>query len=380
LAGFRVLDLGTILAGPYAGALLAELGADVVKVETPAGDAFRDAGFIYNRGQRGLAIDLTSATARDAFYSVVRSADAVLDNSRRGVPERLHVDYASLKQVKPDIVTFSVMGFGDDGMLAHKPGFDPVLQAMSGMMMAQGGECDPVLFTIPVNDIAAAALAVLGTCLGLFHRERTGVGQRIWTSLLGCSTIMQSGELVRFPGRPPAVRGGRDHVGPSALERFYQVSDGWLRLEAPDESALRRAGLLDGSPSGMTDADLTAALSDALSDRTLPEALACLSAAGVPAAPARQPGELTVDPELFDLDMFATYHMHDGTPFFVANRYALFSRTQEAVLFTPPGLGEHSRQVLAEAGVNASEVDALIEAGVVKQGTPFQVIGIQSYR
>jgi len=382
LAGFRVLNLGTILAGPYAGALLAELGADVVKVESPTGDPFRDTGFVYNRGQRGLSINLTEPRARQAFYSVVRTADVVLDNSRLGVLERLGIDYASLKKVRPDIVTFSVNGFGLDGPLASKPGFDPVLQAMSGMMTAQGGDCDPVLFTIPVNDITAATVAVLGICLGLLHRERTGAGQRVWTSLLGCSAEMQNGEVVRVEGRAPAVRGGCDFEGPSALDRFFRAQDGWLRLQAPDLDSIRRAGLLDGdwSESDPSDAELTERIQRALADRTVDDAVASLSSAGVPAAPARMPNVLPDDPHLGDLDIFTTGRMHDGSPFVMTNRYARFSRTQVHDVFMPPGLGEHSRAVLGDAGVSATDIEALIEAGAVKQGEPFKVVAIQNYR
>ncbi|HEY2594330.1 MAG TPA: CoA transferase [Chloroflexota bacterium] len=380
LAGYRVLDLGTILAGPYAGALLAELGADVIKVEPPAGDPFRETGFVYNRGQRGLSINLTSPAAREAFYAVVRTADAVLDNSRLGVPKRLGIDYATLKRVRPDIVTLSINGFGEDGLMAIKPGFDPVLQAMSGMMSAQGGDCDPVLFTIPVNDITAATVAVLGICLGLLHRERAGVGQRVWTSLLGCSMEMQNGELVRFEGRPPAVLGGCDFEGPTALDRFYETRDGWLRLQAPTVGALQNAGIIDGSHSEMTDADLHTTIAERLKALSLADALACLKSAGVPAAAARIPTDLPDDPDLRDLDMFAEQRMRDGTPFLVTDRYARFGRTQEDRVFTAPGIGEHSREVLAEAGVPAEQIDTLVESGAVKQGQPFQVVAIQNYR
>jgi len=380
LAGVRVLDLGTILAGPYAGALLADLGADVIKVETPAGDPFRETGFTYNRGQRGLAINLTSAEAREAFYALVRTADVVLDNSRLGVLKRLGIDYASLQKVRPDIVTFSVNGFGENGEFAVKPGFDPVLQAMSGMMTAQGGECDPVLFTIPINDITAATVAVFGICLGLLHRERTGDGQRIWTSLLGCSAQMQSGELVRFKGRRPSVRGGCDFEGPSALDRFYRTRDGWLRLQAPDVAALQRAGIVHETETGSTDLDLTAVIQKYFESKGMAEAVAELASAGVPAVPARIPGDLPDDPELRDLDMFTTLHMQDGTPFYATNRYARFSRTQEQRVFTAPGIGEHSRDVLADAGVPAAEIDSLIASGALKQGEPFTVVAIQNYR
>ena len=376
LQGFRVLDLGTILAGPYAGTLLAELGADVVKVEPPVGDPFRETGFIYNRGQRGLGIDLSSAAARDAFYALVRTADAVLDNSRRGVLQRLQIDYARLAEVKPDIVTLSIASFGERGPLVHKPAFDPVLQAMSGMMAAQGGDSPPVLFTIPVNDIAAATFAVIGVCLGLFHRVRTGVGQQVTTSLLACSAMMQSGELVRFEGRAPAVRGGRDFMGPTALDRFYRTRDGWLRLQAPDIESLRGTGLVRG----VADGDLAAALEKSFAARSLEDALDCLSAAGIPAVAARQPDDLPEDPVFRELEIFRTQHMLDGTPFYTTHRFARFSRTQTCAVLEAPGIGEHSREVLAEAGVSAADIDALIARGAVKQGEPFQVNAIQNYR
>lgn len=380
LAGLRILDLGTILAGPYAGALLAELGADVIKVESPAGDAFREPGFVYNRGQRSLSIDLSQPAARAAFYELVRTADALIDNSRLGVPERLQVHYAGLAQVKPDIVTFSITGLGEQGPLAAKPAFDPVLQAMSGMMAAQGGDSEPVLFTIAVNDIAAATLAVFGVCLGLFHRLRTGEGQRVCTSLLACSTMMQSGELVRFAGRPPAVRGARDFAGPSALDRFYRAADGWLRIQAPDVAALESAGLFNVRLSRRQDREIAEAVGEVLASKSVAESLACLSAAGIPAAPVRRPGDLLDDPELRELDLFATQHMHDGTAFSVIKRYARFSRTQECANFEAPGLGEHSRSVLEEAGVASDTVDALMAAGFVKQGEPFRVTAISNYR
>src|SRR5207237_6815760 len=140
------------------------------------------------------------------FYALVRGADAVLDNSRLGVLERLKIDYATLSAVNPGIVTMSVNGFGEQGVFAPKPGFDPVLQAMSGIMAAQGGDSDPVLFTIPINDVCAAVTSVLAIGLGLFHRARTGEGQRAVTSLVASSLSMQAGEIVRFAGRPPALR------------------------------------------------------------------------------------------------------------------------------------------------------------------------------
>src|SRR3712207_5310570 len=145
---FPYTTLFRSLAGPYAGSLLATLGADVVKVEAPAGDAFRETGFVYNLGMRGLAIDLARPAGQRAFHRLVETADVVIDNLRLGVSSRLRVDYPTLAGVNPRIVTLSVAGFGERGPLAPKPAFDPVLQAMSGMMTAQGGDSDPAFYTI----------------------------------------------------------------------------------------------------------------------------------------------------------------------------------------------------------------------------------------
>ena len=250
LAGYKVLDLGTILAGPYAGNLLAGLGADVVKVESPAGDAFRETGFVYNRGMRGLAIDLSKPAGQQAFHKLVETADMVLDNSRQSVSKRLRFDYETLAQVNPGIITLSISGFGEKGPIAHKPAFDPVLQAMSGMMSAQGGDSDPGFFTIPINDVMAAVTSVLAVCLALYHRERGGGGQKTTTSLVASSLTMQSGELVRFEGRPPAQWGGRDFAGPTPEEHFYRTADGWIGVQAPSVAALVEALGVPGTANG----------------------------------------------------------------------------------------------------------------------------------
>ena len=211
LTGLRVLDLGSIIAGTYAGSLMAELGADVIKVEAPAGDNLRAFGPTfagYNKGKRSIAIDLRGETGRALFLDLVKSADMVVDNYRMGVLERLQIDYASLKEANPEIITISVTGYGEGGPLDTDPGFDPILQALSGMMQAQGGDSDPVFFTLPVNDISSACTAALGGLLAVLHRKRGGHGQRVWTSLAAQSCMMQSGELVRFDGREPSKRGG----------------------------------------------------------------------------------------------------------------------------------------------------------------------------
>jgi crotonobetainyl-CoA:carnitine CoA-transferase CaiB-like acyl-CoA transferase len=370
LAGWRVLDLGTILAGPFAGCLLAELGADVVKVEPPSGDSFRDLGFTFNRGMRSVAIDLRDPRGHRAFAELVRRADVVIDNYRPGVLSRLGIDHAALERLRPGIVTVSITGFGEGGPLSQQPGFDPILQGLSGMMTAQGGDDEPVFHNIPVNDVAAAALTALATCLALVHASRAGEGERVWTSLAGMAGFMQSGELVRFRGRPAASAGGRDHRGRGVLDRFYPVVGGWVRVEAAERhlSALAASGLLGAEPpAGLQAAD--AALAASLAALSREEAVALLTADRVPAAPARRFEELLDDRDALDAEVLHRHERPDGPPYWTAGRFAFFSRTQRRDALTAPGLGEHSREVLQEAGLTDGDVDGLVAAGVVVEGS-----------
>jgi len=378
LAGCRVLDLGTILAGPFAGCLLSDLGADVVKVESPDGDSFRDLGFAYNRGMRSLAVDLRSPGGHRAFLELVRRADVVIDNYRPGVLERLRIDRESLSRVNPDVITVSITGYGEGGPLSADPGFDPILQARSGMMTAQGGDDEPVLHTIAVNDVAAAAFTALGVCLALARRRRGRGGQRVTTSLAGIATFMQCGELLRCEGRRPAAVGGRDHAG-GPLDRFYPVRDGWVRVQAGphDLPALRAAGLLPVDASDLEEAD--AGLARAIVGLTRAEAAGRLRGAAVPAAPARRFEELPDDPEVLAAELVHVLRREDGTPYRAAGRYARFSRTERRDALVAPGLGEHSRAVLAEAGLGPAEIEELVAGGAVVEGPPL-VVRMLDYR
>ena len=178
LAGVKVLDLGVVIAGAFAATILAGLGADVVKIETPSGDPFRSysAAFCsYNRGKRSLVLDLKRPDARQVFFDLVSQADVVLDNYRLGVRERLGISYESLRAVNPRIISLSISGYGPEGPRASLPGFDPLLQAQSGMMQAQGGYgSEPVFHHVAVNDVGSAAMSAFGIVAALIARTRTG--------------------------------------------------------------------------------------------------------------------------------------------------------------------------------------------------------------
>jgi crotonobetainyl-CoA:carnitine CoA-transferase CaiB-like acyl-CoA transferase len=342
LAGVRVLDLGAIIAGPFGASLLAELGADVVKVEPLAGDSFRGPGFAaYNKGQRGIALDLQHPDGRQALLDLAATADLVVDNYRPGVLGRLRLRHQDLLEVNPSISALSVTGFGEGGPLGEEPGFDPVLQAMSGMMRAQGGDADPVFFTVPVNDVTAAATGALAGALAVLHQRRTGTGVRAWTSLAGMSVLLQAGELVRYDGRPPAAVGGEDHPGPAPDDRYHAVADGWVRV---------RGAAADPRWATMTRAEVVAAC----------------TAAGVPAAPAQRVTELLDDGAVVEAGALHRDPRPKRESWWTAGRHARFSRTERDDTLVSPSLGEHTREVLAEAGFDAARIEALLADGVAR--------------
>lgn len=354
LDGVTVLDLGAIIAGPYAGSLLAELGAAVVKVEPPAGDSFRGPGFAaYNKGQRSVSIDLRRPEGRDVLLSLARSADVVIDNYRPGVLGRLGLDRDDLVAVNPSIVSLSVTGFGDHGPLGTEAGFDPVLQAMSGMMAAQGGDGSPVFFSVPVNDVTTAATAALGAAAAVLHARRTGEGQKVTTSLAAVSALIQAEALVRYEGRPSARVGGRDHRGPSAIDRLYPVADGWVRVLPGDD------------PNDVAAARTVDDMSAWLAPLSRSDAVAALHAEGLRAVPVRQPAELVDD----EVAVAAGVIRRDPRPGregrWTAGSFVDMSRTPVRPTALAPRLGEHSTEVLREAGYDAETVASLIADGVV---------------
>ena len=367
LRGVRVVDLGAIIAGPFAGSLLAELGAEVMKVEPPAGDSFRGPGFAaYNKGQRGVSLDLQQPAGRDALLRLVEGADVVIDNYRPGVLGRLRLTHADLAAVNPDIITLTITGFGTTGPLGAEAGFDPVLQAMSGMMTAQGGDSEPVFLTVPVNDVTAAAVSALGVCLALLHRSRGGGGQHVWTSLAAMSALLQTSDLVRYPGRPEPRRGGRDHRGPSGPESagpeagadagadgFFPTADGWVRVQSQtpaQEVAARLGGA--GAP-----------LSRVLAGLETAAVLAGLTSAGIPAVGVPSPRDLAGDDQLAGFGFLRPDPRPDRAGWWTSHRLARFSRTETGATLVAPGLGQHTREVLAGMGLSEADLNALIGSG-----------------
>jgi crotonobetainyl-CoA:carnitine CoA-transferase CaiB-like acyl-CoA transferase len=374
LDGVRVLDLGTVIAGAHAGGVLANLGADVVKIEPVEGDPFRSDGggfCAYNRGKRGLGLDLKQDAARELFYDLIRQADVVLDNYRLGVRKRLGIDYATLKAVNPRIVSCSINAYGDKGARATLPGFDPLLQAEGGMQQAQGGDDEPILHTIPVNDVATSAVVSMAVIAALNARETSGEGQEIVTSLMAQSLTFQLAEVVAYEGRPLNDLGGRDCLGPRALHRFYPCADGWLALvceQAREARALGEVLGVDVGPNALTaprDGDLAQAIAAALSTRSRDEAVRALLAGGVPAAPALRAAEALESDWLWENQTLEIWNHPRLGDIVGVRSYADFSRTPSGFRHPTPDLGEHSTALLRELGVAPERIATLLSTGTV---------------
>lgn len=376
LTGVRVLNLGTVIAGAYAGNLLSSLGAEVIKIEPPEGDPFRSdgPGFVaFNRGVRGLGLNLRQPGARDLFLDLARRADVVIDNYRMGVRVRLGIDYQALKAVNPRIISCSINAYGDKGPRAALPGFDPLMQAEGGMMAAQGGEGDPILHTIAVNDVATAGVVTASVIAALNARQRSGEGQEIRTSLMAQSLLFQLGEMVSYDGRPENEVGGVDCLGTRALCRYYACADHWIGLACDTTEEAETLGRILGvamGPQALTeprDGHLASRLEAALAGRGRDEVLEALLTAGVAVAPVLRSAEAFEDTWLQENAFLDRWNHPRLGPMITPRGYATFARTPGALFNPTPDIGEHSAQVLADWGISPDRVAALMASGAVFQ-------------
>ncbi len=383
LDGIRILDMGVVIAGTYGPSILANLGADVIKVEPLEGDFFRPhgLGFIgFNQGKRAIAIDLKKPDGLEAFLQLVRASDAVVDNFRKGVRERLGIHYEALREANPRIISCSVTGYGLEGPLESEPGFDPLVQAQGGLMEAQGGDDEPVFYQIPVNDTATGLMTAFGILSAIVAREQTGQGQDIQTSLASQSVLFQSGELTNYAGRPPALRGGRDYIGPRALRRFYACKDGWIAIAANQPRHFHAVAMALDHPewagrfiaeravAEQSPGALASLLEDTFAELPRDEAVERLLARSVPVAPALRAVEMFEEPWSQANDHLWEFDHPQFGRISAVRGFAGFSRTPGGWPRRAPLLGEHSREVLLEAGVPNHRVGALIAAGTVLQG------------
>jgi crotonobetainyl-CoA:carnitine CoA-transferase CaiB-like acyl-CoA transferase len=364
LDGIRVLDLTSFIAGPVCPMLLADLGADVVKIESFDGDPFRMTAYGFhgwNRGKRSLVLDLKRPEGRDVFLDLARGADVVVENFRGGVMTRLGLDAERLAAVNPGLVVVSISGA--EGALASLPGFDPVFQARSGFMRAQGGSHEPVFHTIAYNDYSAGALGALAVVAALVARERRKRGQRVEVSLMRTALVDQAAHMTDPTG------GGRDYLGPTAARRLYACGDGWICVAAGTAAqagtlgALARISIAPATPADGPEADAVAA---ALARLPRAAALERLAAAEVPAAPCLAFPEMLGDEHLRANRSFVTLDDPALGPVTLGGPLVDLETMPIAYRRLGPGLGAHSRVVLDEIGYDEARVAALLAADVVR--------------
>lgn len=396
LDGFRVLDLTRFLSGPYCTMVLAELGADVIKVEQPVtGDDSRRLspkvnGESYpfampNRSKRSVSLDLKDERGRDLFLKLVETADLVVENFRPGVMGRLGIDYEACRAVRPDILYCSISGFGQTGPYRDRPGFDIMAQGAVGFMRMTGHPGGrPAKVGIAVNDIAAGATAIYSVMGAQMLRQRTGEGQYIDISLVDAGlawTVWESGAYFA-DGEEPLATGTRHRR--STPYQAYRTADGYVTIGANNDrlwtrlvtNVLRREDWLE-DPRFATLQDrmdnidvLQAEIEEITSTRTTGEWVEALDKGGVPGGPVLTYDEALRDPHVLAREMVTEVEHPVIGPMKTIAPPAKFSGMEYEVRGPAPLLGQHTTPVLAEAGLSQSELYDLYAAGVVYEQYP----------
>ncbi len=392
LKGVRVIELAHIMAGPVCGMMLADMGADVIKVEKyPGGDDSRrflppdiegeSAAFMMmNRNKRGIAVNLKKKSSQQLVRKMLETADVVIENYRAGTMERLGLGYDSLREINPGLVYCEISGFGRTGPYKDRGGFDLIAQGMSGLMSitGEGGDHPLVKVGAPVTDITGGILGALGVLAAYTHRLKTGQGQRVDTSLFEAGiihTYWQS--AIGFAtGNAPGPMGSAHPL--NAPYQAFEASDGWLTVGAANQAnwvrmleALDRPDLADDprfqdNPSRMENLDtLSAILGEVIARRSQADWLERFEAKGVPAGPVLNITEMHEDPHAIARDMVPAPEHSKLGPVKTIGSPIKFSETPGGVVHGAPVYGEHTKEVMAEYGYADDDIKAMIEESAI---------------
>ena len=391
LDGVKVVDCSQIMAGPYCTMLLGDMGADVIKVEKPNGDDVRRSGppFIgsesaaflaINRNKRSIVLDLKDSVGVEVARSLVKDADIFVQNLRPGTMDRLGLGYEALKHLNPELVYCSISGYGGTGPSSHRSSFDLIAQGEAGLMSITGiPGGDPVKVGVPITDLNAGMYAAFGVLSAYVHRLRTGVGQHVDTSLLeaGIAYTFWESAIYFATGKAPGPAGSAHPL--SAPYQAFKAADGYFTLGSPNQSnwermcyAIGRADLLEDERF-VSNADrnkhleaLLQTLEATFAEKDKAYWIEVLSAAGVPCGLIRDMAEVYADPQVVAREMAVEIEHPEvglirniGIPVKLSSTPALIRRP-------PPGLGEHTDEVLSEHGFSNDEIMNMRRLRVVR--------------
>lgn len=391
LRGVRILELGQIIAGTYGGQILSDLGAEVIKIESPGGDLGRNPSvapyrgasglfLTFNRNKKSVVIDLKTAAGLKVFYDLARVCDVVIDNFRPGVLERLKIDHETLTAINPRIITCSVTGFGMAGDYKDYPALDIIVQAMSGHMAITGEPGrPPVRVGIPLGDLSGGIFACKGMLAALFDRERSGQGRRIELSMYDAMLNLLSymGTMWLTNGELPTPPGSaHDYTVPW---QAFEAADGYIVVATRQESFWRRLCDVLGEP-GLADeprfatnalrvenrAALVPRLESMFRARTVDDWLARLRAGDVPAAPVNNLDRAFAEPPVAEREMIVGYEHPDVGRVRLPGNPIKMSGMGKTISNPAPRLGEHTDSVLAELlALSPASIAALRASGAV---------------
>ncbi|MBV9261868.1 MAG: CoA transferase [Pseudolabrys sp.] len=388
LERFTVLDLTRVRSGPTCVRQLADWGARIIKIETPAhlseGEGPggpRESSDFQNlqRNKRSITLDLKSPQGIAAFKKMVAQADVVVENFRPDVKGRLGIDYESLKKVNKRIILASISGFGQDGPYAKRPGFDQIAQGMGGLMSVTGAPGGgPMRVGIPIADLTAGLFCALGILTALLEREVSGEGQWVSTSLLQAQIFMLDFQASRFltEGQVPK-QAGNNH--PTSIPTgVFKTSDGYLNIAVTGGPIWERFCNTVGHPEWLTSDDyktgklrlqnrdkLNAAIEAETEKKTSAQWVEAFNKAGVPCGPIYSVDQVFADPQVKHLGIAQESARADGSKLGLLGQPFTLSRTPSKIAARPPDLGEHTDDILNEFGFSAGEIKALHDAKAV---------------
>ncbi len=380
LARFRVLDLSRVRAGPNCVRMLTDFGADVIRIEPPAGVDPNEAMFAanrrggdfqnINRNKRSMTLNLKKPGALEILMRLVKDADVVVENWRPDVKKKLGVDYEALAAVNPRIILASISGFGQDGPYAWRPGFDQIVQGMGDLMSVTGhAESGPVRAGLAVADMSAGLYTALGILTALLEREVSGRGQWVHASLLHAQIAMMDFQGARYLNdQDIPVQVGNNHPTSSPMGLF-EASDGVFNLGASGEGNWVRLCQLLEQPDWLSDAEfaneplrvqhrerLNAALALIFANNTVNHWVDALNEAGVPAGPVYSVPQMFEDPQVKHLGVTGSMMTNFGKQMHYITQPVTLERTPATLVAPAPDWGEHTDEVLGEAGYSAEEI------------------------